>query len=102
MTELGRLAVVGFAETEAAAKEWLTQYTGELHLVVIDQLLKEGSGFGVLGHFRRERPDIALVILSNYATRMMRERAKSMGATAVFDKSTELEEFLSFCVELND
>ncbi len=100
MKDLGQLEVIAFAESETAAKEWLASHDGALQLVVIDLLLRDGSGFGVLKHFRQERPELALVILSNYATPLMRERAAAMGATAVFDKSTELEEFSQFCVQL--
>ncbi|MBT2303993.1 response regulator [Variovorax paradoxus] len=99
--DLGRAEVIAVAETEMEAKEWLKSYTGELQLVITDLLLREGSGFGVLKHFRQERPNVRVVVLSNYATPLMRERAGSMGATAVFDKSTELEEFLAFCAALS-
>ncbi|MEJ8852576.1 response regulator [Variovorax rhizosphaerae] len=97
LADLAGAEVIAYAETEVAAAEWLDAYGGALDLVVIDLLLKNGSGFGVLRHFKARRPDTALVILSNYATPMMRERAASLGATAVFDKSTELEAFFEFC-----
>ena len=40
------------------------------------------------------------VVLSNYATRDMRERCKALGADRVFDKSHELEELIAYCARL--
>ncbi len=42
-----------------------------------------------------------VVVLSNYATPAMRERCTELGANAVFDKSSELEEFLAYCGSLS-
>ena len=39
-----------------------------------------------------------VVMLTNYATRDARLRATELGAEALFDKSTELEALLEFCV----
>ncbi|MBT2326379.1 response regulator [Variovorax paradoxus] len=100
MRDLADVEVIDVVETESDATYWLASHGGDLHLVVVDLLLKQGSGLGVLRHFRKERPSLALVVLSNYAPAIMRERSMSAGATAVFDKSTELEEFLAFCVSL--
>ena len=100
MRDLADVEVVAYAESESEAVAWLAAYTGELHLAVVDLLLREGSGLGVAKHFSRARPELRLVILTNYATASTRERALAAGASAVFDKSTELEEFFAYCVGL--
>lgn len=97
MQDFADVEVIAFVETEPDAALWLASYAGDLHLVVADLLLREGSGLGVMRHFRQQRPMLPLVILTNYATKATRERSMAVGATAVFDKSTELEEFLAFC-----
>ena len=38
-----------------------------------------------------------VVVLTNYATPDIRQRAMALGADAVFDKSTELEELIESC-----
>lgn len=40
--------VVGTAETEADAVEWLNSHHGHWRLAVLDLFLKTGTGFGVL------------------------------------------------------
>lgn len=100
MRELADVEVIACVESESEAVAWLATHTGDLHLAVVDLLLREGSGLGVAKHFRRARSQLVIVILTNYATASTRERAIAAGASAIFDKSTELEEFLAYCAAL--
>ncbi|RZL90448.1 MAG: response regulator [Variovorax sp.] len=100
MRDLADVEVIGCAESESEAVDWLAMHTGDLHLAVVDLLLREGSGLGIAQHFRRVRSQLPIVILTNYATASTRERALAVGASAVFDKSTELEEFFDYCMAL--
>jgi DNA-binding NarL/FixJ family response regulator len=59
--------------------------------VVLDVRLAEGSGFDVLRAVHDAAPDIAIYMLSNYATQPYRRLARRLGAVEFFDKSTELE-----------
>jgi len=69
---------------------------GTWDVAVVDLFLKEGSGLGVLRGCEQRAPHQLVVILSNYATREMRAQCLALGADAVFDKSTELDNFLHF------
>ena len=40
-----------------------------------------------------------VVLLTNYATPEVRQRAMALGADAVFDKSSELDDLLAYCIE---
>ena len=40
------------------------------------------------------------VVLTNYATADMRLRCKALGADKVFDKSSELEDLITYCDSL--
>jgi len=97
LEDLANARVVGFAETEEAAATWLTDHQKEWHLAIVDLFLREGSGLGVLASCRVREAHQKVVVLSNYATRDMRERCMAMGADAVFDKSTELEALIEYC-----
>ena len=100
MRDLADVEVIAWAETESEAVAWLAAHTGDLHLAVVDLLLREGSGLGVAKHFRAARAQLPVVILTNYATASTRERALAAGASAIFDKSAELEEFFAYCTAL--
>jgi two-component system, OmpR family, response regulator len=90
--------MVGFATTEDDAKVWLCKNSTAWDLAVVDMFLEKGGGLGVLKSCQDRSAGQKIVVLSNYATPPIRERSIALGADAVFDKSTELEEFLQFAM----
>ncbi len=102
LSDLGNAVVIATAETETGAKAWLEGFTGHLDLAVVDLFLAEGSGHGVLSAVRKKRPLLPVLILTNYATEAIRGRCLAAGATGVFDKSTELDEFMAYCRSLRE
>ena len=96
LEEMAPIEVVGTAEDEAGAVEWLS-HERRCDLVVVDIFLKSGSGLGVLRAVAAAAPYLTFVVLSNYATPDIRRRALEAGADAVFDKSTEIDLFLDRC-----
>ena len=99
LEEMLDVEVVGFAEDEGGAVDWLRR--GDVvDLMIIDIFLKAGTGLEVLRRARADRPAAHLVVLTNYATADMRRRCTQLGADRVFDKSAELEELLAYCEEL--
>ena len=97
LEEIAPVKVVGFAETESEASQWLHANNGDWQLVIVDIFLKEGSGLGVLRNCRSRLAHQKVVVLTNYATRDIRERCAELGSDAVFDKSNELDELLDYC-----
>lgn len=100
LEELLAVRVVGSAEDEPGALEWLRDPGAACELVIIDIFLKSGSGLVVLREARRLRPQARLAVLTNFATADMRRHCEQLGADRVFDKSAELEELLAYCAEL--
>lgn len=102
LEELVPVHVVGTAEEEAAALQWLCQHRTAVDLVIVDIFLKSGSGLGVLKGLQAlpERPHV--VVLSNYALPAMRRACLALGAEQVFDKSTELDALMHYCAHLPD
>lgn len=100
LQELAGLQVIGHADTAQQASRWLLEHPDDWDLGVIDLFLREGSGLGVLGALRRRKPAQRLIVVSNYATPEMRMRCRAAGADEVFDKSTEIEALLNYCVAL--
>jgi two-component system, OmpR family, response regulator len=97
LEEIAPVKVVGFAETEAEACQWLSSHNGDWQLAIVDLFLKEGSGLGVLQGCQHRQPYQKIVVLTNYATADIRSRCMVLGADAVFDKSNEIERLLDFC-----
>jgi DNA-binding NarL/FixJ family response regulator len=96
LVDLAEADLVGFAENEADAIRWLTGKSNAWDDAVIDLFLKQGNGLGVLAAVRARRPDQRAIVLTNYCTEFMRTRCSALGAEAVFDKSTQLDEFFEY------
>jgi two-component system, OmpR family, response regulator len=98
LQELALVDAVGVAETEYEGKEWLAQNDGYWDLAIVDLFLKEGSGLNILEACRSRRPGQKMIVLSNHATNDVRWRCAQLGADAVFDKSTEIDALVDYCV----
>ena len=99
LQELALVEPVGTAETEHEGRKWLCQNENYWDLAIVDLFLKEGSGLNILDACRARRPGQKMVVLSNHATEDVRWRCAQLGADAVFDKSTELEKLVDYCVK---
>lgn len=96
LKELADFEPVGTAECEHEAKRWLAR--NDWDLAIVDLFLREGSGLNVLEACRQRRPGQKIIVLSNHATRDVRWRCAQLGADAVFDKSTEIDALVAYCV----
>jgi two-component system, OmpR family, response regulator len=84
---IGALKVVGTAATERAAKFWLVANQGEWDLAVVDLVLQEGAGFGVIAAARQTHPQGRIAVFSSYLTPTVRAHCVQLGADAVFAKT---------------
>jgi len=100
LEEISPVKVVGVADEESTAVQWLTQPENPVDLVIIDIFLKTGSGLGVIRAGAALAPRPKLVVLSNYATQDMRSKCLQLGADEVFDKSHDIEGLIEYCNDL--
>jgi DNA-binding NarL/FixJ family response regulator len=100
LEELVPMRVVGAAEDESAAVNWLTRQDNDADLVIVDLFLKEGSRMGVLRCAQAQQTRRKMVVLSNYATPDVRRKCLELGADRVFDKSNEIDALIAYCVAL--
>ena len=97
---LGDFRLVHAATTEAEAKLWLAEHRGGWDLAVIDLVLDQGSGMGVVPAAAASRcGGGAVVVFSDYASDGIRGHCLRLGADAVFLKS-QMQEFMDYCSEL--
>ena len=106
LEELAPVETVGTADTEEDSAHWLQDHANHWDLAIIDLFLKTGSGLRVLEACRFRDRCQKMVVFSNYATHEIRSRCEQLGVDAVFDKSTEIDDLLAYCVaqgeELDD
>jgi DNA-binding NarL/FixJ family response regulator len=101
LEEMLAVRVIGSAESEPEARQWMLTDGQRCDLMIVDIFLRKGTGLAVLAEARQRLPNTKLVVLSNYATSDMRRRCLELGADRVFDKSSELEELLAYCEALS-
>ena len=99
LRELCEVEVSALGTTQAEASGWLALHGGLWDLAIVDLFLKQGTGLGVLAGCRDRKPYQKVVVLTNYATTEVRRRAGELGADAVFDKSSELEQLFAYCTD---
>jgi DNA-binding NarL/FixJ family response regulator len=84
---IGGLRIVATASTEAEAMLWLQDNPGAWDLAIIDLVLDQGSGMGVVRHCKQGPQSGKVVVFSSYATPGIAAHCIALGADAVFDKS---------------
>jgi DNA-binding NarL/FixJ family response regulator len=98
LEEMVPLTVVGTAEDEASALEWLGEH--ECDVAIVDIFLRRGTGLNVLRALQASRKRTDRVVLTNYATDEIRRHALALGASRVFDKSGEIDALVEHCIAL--
>jgi DNA-binding NarL/FixJ family response regulator len=89
--------VSGTATTEAEANLWLDEHQGGWNLAVVDLVLQEGTGMGVVAHARRTAPGSRIAVFSDFATPGIEAHCLRLGADAVFDKSQGPAALIAWC-----
>ena len=100
LEELGPIDVVGFAEDADDAIAQLATDIPPCDLAIIDVLLRRGSGVDVLKALQARNSPLERVVLTNYASTLVRDHCLALGAARVFDKSAEVEGLLQYCETL--
>ena len=94
------IEVVGVAEDESSAIDWLMRTDHSCDLVIVDIFLRAGTGLGVLKGIGALDHETKRVVLSNHATADIRVKCLELGADEVFDKSNQIDEMLLYCNRL--
>ena len=98
LRELAWVEPVGQAESEAEAAEWLRDNAARWDLAIVDLFLREGTGMRILEACRDRLPTQKMVVVSNHATQDVRWKCTQLGADAVFDKTTEIDDLIDYCL----
>ena len=101
LREIPGVEVLFYADNEISATNWLSSNDSAWDLAVVDLHLKQGSGVGALNWCTTRRPDQHVVVLSGQLSEEIRRKCLALRADAVFDKSTEMNDFLDYCQALS-
>lgn len=84
---VGGFRVVGSCATESDALHWLEERAGHCQLVLLDLMLREGSGFSVLTQLSRRTGGPQALVFSDFASPAIVDKCRSLGAIDVIPKS---------------
>ena len=98
LEELTCVKVIGTSGTEDEALAWVQSHADGWDLLIVDLFLQRGSGMHLVQKLPARRPGQKVVIFSNYVNSSVRKRCAQLGVDAVFDKSTEIDSLVDYCV----
>ena len=101
LQELIGAQILATAISESEAVAWLAEHKGGWDLAVVELLLKHGAGLGVVHWTNGRQEHQKVAVLTDHPSEVMRNWCQKAGADAVFDKETELDEFIAFCQGLS-
>lgn len=93
--------IVGIAETEDQAIDWLDHNADRWDVALVDLFLREGTGVGVVQHCRDRRSDQSIFVMTNHVLNdALLHHCKLLGANAVYHKANELDDLVANCIGL--
>lgn len=87
--EIAGVEVVGQAGSAAEGAHLVAMLDPDL--VILDIRMAGGSGISLLETLKRERPDVTVIMLTNYPYPQYRERCLRAGADFFLEKSANLQ-----------
>lgn len=100
LASLGDFVLAGTATTEAEANLWLDEHPGSWDLAIVDLVLDQGTGMGVIAKCRRTCPAGKVIVFSDYVTPGISRHCLALGAQAAIPKA-DMPAFMAFCSEIS-
>jgi len=98
LAALEQVAVVATVDNEKDATNWVR--ASLIDVIILDLMLREGSGFGVLRGLGKHRP--VVIMLTNYMLPEYRESALRLGVEHFLNKATDCERLAEVIGALRD
>ncbi|MEJ0005400.1 MAG: response regulator [Steroidobacteraceae bacterium] len=87
LSQIAGVEVVGTVVDEGTAVTMARER--DIHVLILDLQLKQGTGFGVMRSLGADRP--AVIVFTNYALPEYRRRAEQLGVEYFLNKSLDFE-----------
>jgi len=95
LESVGGFRVVCSAGSEMDATEWLATNPSAWDVAILDLMIEGGSGFNLIRRAKQSTEAGKAVVFSAYATPVVADRCRQLGADAAFDKN-EMDDLLSY------
>jgi DNA-binding NarL/FixJ family response regulator len=97
LRSVGPFDIVAEHSTEAEARLWLQEHGSAWDIAVVDLILEQGTGMGVLARAREVSRTGRIAVFSDYVTPGVVKHCLQLGADAVFQKNGQLEALVDWC-----
>lgn len=97
LKEMTNVQVMAVAETPVEALALVDKSSTDWEVMILDLFLREGTGLSVLQACRDRIAHQHILVFTSMATPQIRRKCLELGANAVFDKSSELQELFDYC-----
>jgi two-component system OmpR family response regulator len=89
------VSVVGRSHDERGATAWLEHNPQAWDIAIVDMVLAQGSGLGVLRGVLGRSREKKVLIVTNYMSPELRAKSFALGANGVYNKTTQLPQLIS-------
>lgn len=100
LQESDNIEVTAVAASEDQACQALRNRPRAFDVLIVDVFLTSGSGLGVLRTNQARGLPLKAFVLSNFASLAVRKACVALGVERIFDKSRQLEDFLTVMAAL--
>jgi DNA-binding NarL/FixJ family response regulator len=83
----GDFEVVACIPTEAQAMDWVSRHRDAWDMALVDLMLTEGTGFGVIRRCKSVNPDARVAVFSDFASPAVKSRCLELGADTAISKA---------------
>ena len=97
LKERTNVQVIAVVETSVDALALVDKNSADWELMILDLSLREGTGLSVLQACHDRTAHQHILVFTSMATPHIRQKCLELGANAIFDKSSELQELFDYC-----
>ena len=99
LDSIGNSSVVKSVTTEAEANLWLAENPHGWDLAIVDLVLEQGTGLGVIDKGRHRPGSSRMIVFSDYVTPGIHRHCMALGADAAISKA-DLPGLIDYCTDL--
>jgi len=99
LNEISGVEVIGEARDGVEALDLILKLNPDV--VILDIRMPGKSGIDVLAELKKQKPELKIIMLTNYAYPQFKQKCLELGAAYFFEKSTDFEKLYSVLQEMS-
>jgi DNA-binding NarL/FixJ family response regulator len=100
LSEIPGVEVIGQAKDGDEALDCISKLNPDV--VILDIRMPGKSGIDVLAELKKEKPELKIIMLTNYPYPQYKQKCLELGAAYFFEKSNDFEKLFSVIKEMSN